>query len=98
MTGHMAKGLEFDRVHIAGASEGTLPHSRSLVSSAELEEERRLFYVAMTRARRDLSISFVHVPSRFLLEIPEQYTETVGRRGNRSLGLDDEERYIDVLW
>lgn len=98
MTGHMAKGLEFDRVHIAGASEGTLPHSRALGSAAELEEERRLFYVAMTRARSQLSISFVHVPSRFLLEIPEEYTETVGRRGNRSLGLDDEERYIDVLW
>jgi len=98
MTGHMAKGLEFDRVHIAGASEGTLPHSRSLASSAELEEERRLFYVAMTRARHQLSISFIHVPSRFLLEIPERFTQVEGRRGSRNLDLDDEERYIDVLW
>ncbi len=98
MTAHMAKGLEFDRVHIAGASEGTMPHSRSLGSEAELEEERRLFYVAMTRARQDLSISFVHVPSRFILEIPEQYTVTAGQRGSRRLDLDDEERYIDVLW
>lgn len=97
MTAHMAKGLEFDRVHIAGASEGTMPHSRALVSHAELEEERRLFYVAMTRARHELSISFVHVPSRFLLEIPEEYTEVLGRRG-RLLALDDEDRYIDVLW
>lgn len=98
MTGHMAKGLEFDRVHIAGASEGTLPHSRSLNSEAEIEEERRLFYVAMTRARHELSVSFIHVPSRFLLEIPEQYTEMEGGRGRRSLDLDDEDRYIDVLW
>ncbi len=96
MTAHMAKGLEFDRVHIAGASEGTMPHSRALVTEAELEEERRLFYVAMTRARHELSISFVHVPSRFILEIPEEYLVMEGRR--RNLSLDDEERYIDVLW
>ena len=98
MTAHMAKGLEFDRVHIAGASEGTMPHSRSLSSEAELEEERRLFYVAMTRARSLLSISFVHVPSRFLLEIPEEFTAMTGRNARRELSLDDEERYIDVLW
>lgn len=97
MTAHMAKGLEFDRVHIAGASEGVMPHSRSLDTSEELEEERRLFYVAMTRARHELSISFIGMPSRFLLEIPEEFTEYVGRRG-RLLALDDDDRYIDVLW
>jgi DNA helicase-2/ATP-dependent DNA helicase PcrA len=97
MTVHMAKGLEFDRVHIAGANEGTMPHSRSLASSAELEEERRLFYVAMTRARHELSISFVRIPSRFLLEIPEHFTEMAyGNR--RSFDPDDEHSYIDVRW
>ena len=95
MTIHMAKGLEFDRVHIAGVSEGTLPHERSLLSDADIEEERRLFYVAMTRARKELSLSFVGIPSRFILEVPEQYLVL---SGGRKLALDDEERYIDVTW
>lgn len=72
-TVHMAKGLEFDTVFIAGAAEGLLPHSRSIESEAALEEERRLMYVAMTRARRVLAISFFGIPSRFVAEIPEEY-------------------------
>jgi DNA helicase-2/ATP-dependent DNA helicase PcrA len=71
MTIHLAKGLEFDRVFIAGAAEGLLPHIRSIESEASTEEERRLMYVAMTRARKKLSISFFGMPSRFLAEIPE---------------------------
>jgi DNA helicase-2/ATP-dependent DNA helicase PcrA len=71
MTIHLAKGLEFDSVFIAGAAEGFLPHGRSIENEAMLEEERRLMYVAMTRARKKLSISFYGIPSRFIGEIPE---------------------------
>lgn len=98
MTMHMAKGLEFDRVHIAGATEGVLPHARSLDTLTELEEERRLFYVGMTRARRELSISFYSIPSRFLFEIPEKYTEFLSKRTSAHQLYEDEERYIDVNW
>lgn len=72
MTIHLAKGLEFDSVFIAGASEGCLPHGRSLASEGSLEEERRLMYVAMTRARKKLAVSFYGTPSRFIEEIPEE--------------------------
>jgi len=72
MTIHLAKGLEFDDVYIAGVSEGLLPHQRSLLSQEELEEERRLTYVAMTRARKRLHMSFFSFASRFLYEIPPE--------------------------
>lgn len=75
MTIHLAKGLEFDSVFIAGVSEGTLPHNKSLSSEKSLEEERRLMYVAMTRARKKLYISFSKTPSRFITEIPDEYLE-----------------------
>ena len=91
MTIHLAKGLEFDRVFIVGASEGLLPHERSFKTSAELEEERRLMYVAMTRARHELLISFYGLPSRFLSEIPAANAEL-----DVSGDLDDEERYISI--
>ncbi len=71
MTIHLAKGLEFDQVYIVGVTEGLLPHERSLYSPEEIEEERRLMYVAMTRAREKLTISFYSLPSRFLYEIPD---------------------------
>ena len=71
MTIHLAKGLEFDNVFIAGAAEGFLPHGRSIENEDSLEEERRLMYVAMTRARKKLSLSFYGIPSRFIGEIPE---------------------------
>jgi DNA helicase-2/ATP-dependent DNA helicase PcrA len=77
MTIHLAKGLEFDSVFIVGAAEGFLPHGRSLESDASIEEERRLMYVAMTRARKRLSISFYGIPSRFIGEIPEDCVEVV---------------------
>lgn len=70
---HLAKGLEFDSVFIAGAAEGVLPHVRSMDSDSALEEERRLMYVAMTRARKKLFISFSGMPSRFLSEIPQEH-------------------------
>jgi len=96
MTMHMAKGLEFDNVFVAGAQEGILPHQRSLVTHAEVEEERRLFYVAMTRARKELSISFSDIPSRFLFEIPEDYQRFTSQRSETDQLVDDEERYITL--
>ena len=84
MTLHMAKGLEFDRVYLAGVEDGLLPHQNSLDDPASLEEERRLLYVGMTRARKKLSIYLsevrqvynqytYHPPSRFLEEIPKKF-------------------------
>jgi DNA helicase-2/ATP-dependent DNA helicase PcrA len=78
MTMHMAKGLEFDKVFIVGATEGIIPHQRSLSTPEEIEEERRLMYVAMTRARQELVISFYGMASRFLYEIPPELVEFDG--------------------
>lgn len=82
MTLHNAKGLEFPVVFIAGLEEEVLPHSRSLDEQLELEEERRLFYVGITRGMKKLYITFTYTrnvfgnikysrPSRFLSELPE---------------------------
>lgn len=87
MTAHAAKGLEFKAVFIVGLEEGLFPHSRSLMDAEELEEERRLAYVGMTRAKEKLYLSFASrrlifgqrgssVPSRFLGEIPEHLLES----------------------
>ncbi len=75
MTIHLAKGLEFEDVHIAGVNESMLPHHRSYSSSENLEEERRLMYVAMTRAKDNLGMSFYGAASRFLYEIPPELIE-----------------------
>jgi DNA helicase II / ATP-dependent DNA helicase PcrA len=88
MTLHSAKGLEFDTVFLAGLEEGLLPHGRALGSNAEVEEERRLFYVGMTRAKQSLVLSRAvyrrtygeerlraALPSRFLAEIPGDLIE-----------------------
>jgi DNA helicase-2/ATP-dependent DNA helicase PcrA len=89
MTLHSAKGLEFDAVFLAGLEEGLLPHSRAINSNAEIEEERRLFYVGMTRAKKRLVLSRAvyrrtygeerlraSIPSRFLKEVPAEMIET----------------------
>ncbi|HZL99548.1 MAG TPA: 3'-5' exonuclease, partial [Planctomycetota bacterium] len=92
MTLHAAKGLEFEAVFMVGMEEGLLPHARALDDGDELEEERRLAYVGMTRARRHLLLSFAGrratfgawgptIPSRFLDEIPPERVEHVERRG-----------------
>ena len=98
MTIHLAKGLEFDTVFVAGCSEGILPHNRALGSEAELEEERRLMYVAMTRAKKELYLSFYDIPSRFLGELPAELTEFehLSSEEQRTLDIDSEERYITL--
>jgi DNA helicase-2/ATP-dependent DNA helicase PcrA len=91
MTLHAAKGLEFQVVFIVGLEEGVFPHSRSLFNPADLEEERRLCYVGLTRAKEKIFLSFalsrtlfgstqVNPPSRFLSEIPERLIEEAGER------------------
>jgi DNA helicase-2/ATP-dependent DNA helicase PcrA len=85
MTLHSAKGLEFPVVFITGLEEGLFPISRSLESSRETEEERRLFYVGLTRAKEKVFLSYCHhrkrfgdmvnLKSRFLDEIPENLIE-----------------------
>lgn len=75
MTIHASKGLEFSHVFVAGASEGFLPHERSISEENGLEEERRLMYVAMTRAKERLFLTFYGIPSRFLYEIPQELTD-----------------------
>jgi DNA helicase-2/ATP-dependent DNA helicase PcrA len=81
MTMHVAKGLEFDAVVVTGLEEGIFPHQRALTDDDELEEERRLCYVALTRARKELTLSHAWtrsrwgdaqdaLASRFLEEIP----------------------------
>lgn len=83
MTLHSAKGLEFDTVFLSGLEEGTFPHGRSLDSPSEMEEERRLMYVGITRAKKNLFLSYAkrrkmwgdykyYNPSRFLSEIPNE--------------------------
>ncbi|MEC0241489.1 DNA helicase PcrA [Paenibacillus dokdonensis] len=89
MTMHSAKGLEFPVVFIVGMEEGVFPHSRAFSDNEELEEERRLAYVGITRAEQQLFLSCAQMrtlfgrttanpPSRFLDEIPEELKEETG--------------------
>ncbi len=86
MTLHAAKGLEFDNVFLVGLEEGILPHSRAMTDPGELEEERRLCYVGITRARKSLYMTYTRhrsfyggtgssLVSRFISEIPEDLLE-----------------------
>lgn len=88
MTLHNAKGLEFPVVFIVGMEEGLFPHANCLLEPAEIEEERRLCYVGMTRARERLYLTYaqsrllygglqMNAPSRFLSEIPEDLTDRI---------------------
>jgi DNA helicase-2/ATP-dependent DNA helicase PcrA len=96
MTIHLAKGLEFDQVFVAGVAEGILPHARSLSSNSELEEERRLLYVAMTRARSHLALSFYDLPSRFLTELPGDAVSFQSETSDNNSFTDSDERYITL--
>ena len=87
MTVHSVKGLEFDHVFVIGMEEGIFPHMNSLMESSEVEEERRLMYVAITRAKDDLHLvnarrrtlfgkEQINPISRFISEIPKELIET----------------------
>ncbi|GMX67471.1 DNA helicase PcrA [Paenibacillus elgii] len=97
MTMHSAKGLEFPVVFIMGLEEGVFPHSRALMDNEELEEERRLAYVGITRAEEELFLTCARMrtlfgrttanaPSRFLQELPQELLETVRAGGGFSRG------------
>ena len=102
MTVHTAKGLEFPTVFVTGMEDGTFPHQRSLADESELEEERRLAYVAITRARERLYLTRAAVrsawgtpqempPSRFIDDIPAELLDvrrsaTSGERARASYG------------
>lgn len=100
MTLHAAKGLEFPVVYIVAVEQGILPHERSTQSDDQLEEERRLLFVGITRAKEELQLSWAEtrnhqggvrrcVPSMFLLELPRGEMEQ--NRSLYGLGIDDED-------
>ncbi|NBO52536.1 MAG: ATP-dependent DNA helicase PcrA [bacterium] len=95
ITLHAAKGLEWPTVFIAGLTEGLFPHSRALMDQEQMEEERRLCYVGITRAKRRLSLSYAlrrgwgdgdGTPSRFLAEIPEELLDVANDEDPRADG------------
>ena len=107
MTVHAAKGLEFDYVFLIGMEENLFPHSRSIESNDELEEERRLCYVAVTRAKKKLYITSCNTrmlygldnhnsKSRFINEISEDYLDDIKICGNTkksTITIDDSINY-----
>ncbi len=108
MTVHSAKGLEFTAVFVAGMEDNVFPHSRAKRSPEELEEERRLCYVAVTRAKKQLWLlyaqsrmlygkSHANPPPRFLFDIPERLVAFWAQGKELSLGLSDlESGIIDI--
>jgi len=104
MTLHAAKGLEYPIVFIVGMEEGLFPHSRSLMDTGQMEEERRLAYVGITRAKEVLYLSYAssrlyfgerisNPPSRFIMDIPENLMESIDdlsadRQGNSFSNVD----------
>ena len=99
MTIHAAKGLEFETVFLVGLEEGLFPHSRSMLDPTQMEEERRLAYVGITRAKRKLFLSYArsrlyfgtrsnNLPSRFIANIPESLLES-------KMQYNDQDRFAD---
>jgi len=108
MTIHSAKGLEFPYIFIVGLEENLFPSIQSLGSRADLEEERRLFYVAVTRAQKKLTISYAENrykwgnltssdPSRFIQEIPEQYIDFPKKVSHRNDGFQSPDNFSNSL-
>ncbi|MDP2629476.1 MAG: UvrD-helicase domain-containing protein [Candidatus Harrisonbacteria bacterium] len=95
MTIHIAKGLEFDSVFLIGVTEGVLPHEKSMLRKEEVEEERRLMYVALTRARSKLFLSYYAMASRFLYEIPQELCSFQDGDGSEGWPLDEEDIFIE---
>ncbi len=100
MTVHSAKGLEFDTVFIAGLEEGIFPHSRSMLEPEQMEEERRLMYVAVTRAREKLYLLHArqrmlygetqsNAPSAFISDIPKEMITVYGQENRRHISIND---------
>jgi DNA helicase-2/ATP-dependent DNA helicase PcrA len=108
MTIHAAKGLEFPYVYVVGMEENLFPSVQSISSRADLEEERRLFYVAITRAERKLTVSYAenryrwgnltsNEPSRFLKEIPEKHIDYPLRPKVRQMGFLSDDNFSGIL-
>jgi DNA helicase-2/ATP-dependent DNA helicase PcrA len=106
MTAHASKGLEFPIVFIIGMEEGLFPHANSLMEKEELEEERRLCYVAITRAKEEVYLTRAYnrlyfgnrqnnMPSRFLLEIPEELLVSIGYQKDLYQNHQELEDYLD---
>ncbi len=109
ITAHSAKGLEFGHVFVVGVEEGVFPHRRALDSSADVEEERRLFYVACTRARSELCITYCtqrtsyygsgfQEPSRFIKEMELTKEKAAGAPGQEHLELIDGESVMHTIF
>ena len=107
MTTHSAKGLEFDAVFIIGLEEGILPHNNSLFDDNELEEERRLFYVAITRTKKFLYLlnarsrmlfgnTSVNMPSRFIEEIDATNIEGNAKKEEKKIKIEDKFNDLDT--
>lgn len=108
MTFHSSKGLEFRVVFIVGVEEGLIPHARSIESIEELEEERRLFYVAMTRAQELLYITYAFrrniygntlftQRSRFLDEIPKRYVKNITERDSKFINKVEKQKVLENI-
>jgi DNA helicase-2/ATP-dependent DNA helicase PcrA len=106
MTLHNAKGLEFPVVFIAGAEEGLIPHHTSFEDRAEMEEERRLFYVGMTRAKERLFISsaagrrgfrgwMAQIVSRFVEDIPQEFMEFLASSEDTYVPDDQDSEWVE---
>ncbi|HPG61743.1 MAG TPA: 3'-5' exonuclease [Casimicrobium sp.] len=106
MTVHSAKGLEFEYVFMTGLEEGLFPHDNSLNDDGGLEEERRLMYVAITRAKKRLHFSYAqmrmlhgqtryNVPSRFLDEVPAELLKWLSAKPKNLLAMEPHEPFSD---
>jgi DNA helicase-2/ATP-dependent DNA helicase PcrA len=108
MTIHAAKGLEFPFVYVVGMEENLFPSIQSMSSRADLEEERRLFYVAITRAQQKLTVSYAenryrwgnltsNEPSRFLQEIPEKHIDYPQKPMGRQASFLTDDNFSGIL-